>query len=332
MLAVATIVAVCATVETQLPGRLEEKGRVAREVCAQAAGVTATPAREPGTPYYGQRLPGVRPEPFAADAVVALGMARAPVFSTDGTEMFWARSVGRHKSVLVMSRLLDGAWTPPVPLPFSTGDFFDHNPALSRDGRRIVFATNRPLEGKPPGSLPGTDVPASDLWMSERRAAGWSQPTALGPAINTEADEDCPVFAADDTLYFSSSRPGPNGSPGGIFQSRFTGGAFAAPQRLPAPISDAGEMVSGIAPDRAYVLFYSMKAGDAGGLCVSFRRADGTWGRPVRLAPAALGGHRPYAASVTLDGRWLFLSTAASTGPRIYWVSAALVEEARSRQ
>jgi hypothetical protein len=329
MQAIAMIIAVCATASPHLPGGLEENGREKVGAHEQAVPAAATPSRKPDRAYYGQRLPGVRPEPFAADVAVALGITRAPVFSADGTEMFWARSIGRFKSVLVSSRLLDAAWTAPAPLLFSTGAFFDHNPALTHDGRRIIFATNRPIEGRLPTTLPGTDVPTSDLWMSERTGTGWSQPAPLGPGVNTEADEDCPVLAADDTLYFSSSRPGPSASPGGILHSKFTDGAFEEPRRLPPPVSDAGEMVSGIAPDETYLLFYSMRPGDAGGLCVSFRQPGGAWGPPISLAPA-LGGLRAYAASVTLDGRWLFLSAPASTGPGIYWVSVELLARARA--
>ena len=75
-------------------------------------------------------------------------------------------------------------------------------------------------------------MPTSDLWISQRTLTGWSQPTPLGALINTEADEDCPVLAADGTIYFSSSRPGPNASPGGIFRAKSAGGAFAEPERL----------------------------------------------------------------------------------------------------
>jgi hypothetical protein len=270
----------------------------------------------------------VTPEPFAAEAAAALGIARAPVFSHDGREMFWARSIGKHKSTLVTSRLADGGWTSPVTLPFSSGEFFDHNPAISRDGLVIVFATNRPIPGKAATTVPGSDVPTSDLWISRRTSDGWSAPAPLAAAINTEADEDCPVLAADGTLYFSSSRPTPGGSAGSIYRANARDGSFGDPERLPPPVSASGEMVSGVAPDGGYVLFYSMKPGDAGGLCVSFREPGGSWETPIRLAPL-LGGLNAYAASVTPDGGWLFLSTFGSKGPGVYWVSAKLLETLR---
>jgi len=281
-------------------------------------------------PYYGQRLPGSKPGRFLADVAGPLGIAKAPIFSADGGEMIWARSTGRHASVLMTSRRERGSWALPQPVPFSTGEFFDHNPAMSRDGRRLIFASNRPIPGKAQTTLPGTDVPASDLWMSEREGGAWLPPTALGPPINTGADEDCPVLAADDTLYFSSSRATPTGAPGGILRARAAKGGFAEPERLPAPVSDAGEMVSGIAPDNSYILFYSMKSGEAGGLCLSFRQADGSWSPPARLVPL-LGGLRPYAASVTMDGRWLLLTVLDSKGAALYWVDSAILDAARTR-
>jgi hypothetical protein len=290
--------------------------------------VSGTAGPQAARPYFNQRLPAAAPEPFAPAAAAALGLTRAPVFSLDGSEMFWARSTGKHRSILMTSRLVDGTWTTAVPLPFSTGAFFDHNPAISRDGRRVVFASNRPIAGKAAATLPGSDVPASDLWVAERATSGWSEPTALGPVVNTDADEDCPVLAADGTLYFSSSRPTPDGSPGSIYRASVRNGGFHEAERLPAPVNQAGEMVSGIAPDGSYLVFYSMKAGGAGGLCVSFRDPGGSWGAPVRLAPA-LGDLRAYAGSVTQDGRWVLLSTFGPQGTGVYWASTAIIEAAR---
>lgn len=283
------------------------------------------PQAPAGQPFLGQRLPGAAPEPFAPDLAPTLGMTRAPVFSSDGTEAFWTRSVGRFKSRLTTARLTAGAWSTPEPLAFSTGEFFDHNPAVSANGRRLVFASNRPIPGQAPATLPGTDVPASDLWVTERSGNAWSEPRPLGAGVNTTADEDCPVLAGDEILYFSSSRPSPNGSPGGIFRARAVGGGeYRDPERLPPPVSDAGEMVSGVGPQERYLLFYSMKRGEDGGLCVAFRARDGSWSRPVTLS-RLLGDIRVYAAAVTPDGRWLFLS-ASGAPAAVYWVSASVLD------
>lgn len=290
-------------------------------------GVSEPDLRTVGGAFLGQGAPGSTPAPFAANLAPALGMARAPVFSADGGEAFWTRTVSRFKSRLMTARLSAGKWTKEEPMPFSNGEFFDHNPAVSANGRRMVFASNRPIPGKAPTTLPGTDVPTSDLWVTERLGDGWSEPRSLGPAFNTPADEDCPVFAGDNVLYFSSSRPSPNGSPGGIFRAQAGAGGFGDPGRLPAPVSDAGEMVTGVAPDERYLLFYSMKRGVEGGLRVAFRTRDGSWSRPAALSPL-FADIRVYAAAVTLDGRWLLLS-ASGARAGLYWMSAGPLDALR---
>lgn len=73
---------------------------------------------------------------------------------------------------------------------------WDSQAAISCDGRRIFFASNRP------GGLGG-----SDIWVSERAAAGqWGTPRNLGAPINTPDDEEAPFISNDgQTLYFSST-------------------------------------------------------------------------------------------------------------------------------
>jgi hypothetical protein len=69
----------------------------------------------------------------------------------------------------------------------------DIQPNVRKDGREIVFASNR-------------DVTAGqDIWASTRDSAHdpWSPPVNLGPAVNTSANETRPSLSWDgETLYF----------------------------------------------------------------------------------------------------------------------------------
>lgn len=69
----------------------------------------------------------------------------------------------------------------------------DIQPNVRKDGREIVFASNR-------------DVTAGqDIWASTRDSAHdpWSAPVNLGPAVNTPANETRPSLSWDgETLYF----------------------------------------------------------------------------------------------------------------------------------
>ncbi len=73
---------------------------------------------------------------------------------------------------------------------------WDSQAAVSCDGRRLFFASNRP------GGLGG-----SDIWYCERTPTGeWSEPRNIGAPVNTSGDEESPFLSNDgQTLYFAST-------------------------------------------------------------------------------------------------------------------------------
>ncbi len=78
----------------------------------------------------------------------------------------------------------------------------DIQPNVRRDGREIVFASNRDAAA------------GQDIWTSTREDLDdpWSAPTNLGSAVNTTANETRPSLSWDGrTLYFGRA-PGPEGS------------------------------------------------------------------------------------------------------------------------
>ena len=79
----------------------------------------------------------------------------------------------------------------------------DMDPALSSDGRVLVFVSDRPGgQGK------------ADFWWSSRPSleAPWSAPQNLGKPVNSEVDELSPTLSTDgQTLLFRSNRPGGRG-------------------------------------------------------------------------------------------------------------------------
>jgi WD40-like Beta Propeller Repeat len=102
-----------------------------------------------------------------------------------------------------------GPWIgPPAPVAELNSPFDDARPYVRRDGREIVFDSNRP-GGQ--GRLP-------DVWSATRAHhwAPWSEPLNLGPAVNSPAAETRPSLSPDgSTLYFGSTR----GSSQDIFTS-----------------------------------------------------------------------------------------------------------------
>jgi Tol biopolymer transport system component len=79
----------------------------------------------------------------------------------------------------------------------------DFRPNVRKDGREIVFDSNR---------VPGSG--GQDIWTASREttADDWTSPTNLGPLINSEANETRASLSRDGlTMVFGSNRPGSEG-------------------------------------------------------------------------------------------------------------------------
>ncbi len=84
-------------------------------------------------------------------------------------------------------------WVGVTELPFNNDQFSCMHPALSPDGNRIFFASDKP------GGYGGFD-----LYVVERRGNMWSDMVNLGPEINTPGNEVFPFIHETGTLFFSS--------------------------------------------------------------------------------------------------------------------------------
>ena len=225
--------------------------------------------------------------------------------SPQGDALWFNKADRGYRVQVIMESVKDarGRWQAPRVAPFS-GRYRDIDPALSPDGRYLVFASNRPLQAG------GARIADFDLWRVDRLpAGGWSAPRHLGDAINGAGSETNSSIAADGTLYFAVS-----GAQGrrDLMRARATRDGYAAPEPLPAPInSDADESNHWIAPDQSYLLFLSNRPGGIGesDLYISFRDGDG-WHAPRNLgAPVnRAGASGVFTPFVDAKGRHLYFA------------------------
>jgi outer membrane protein OmpA-like peptidoglycan-associated protein len=129
---------------------------------------------------------------------------------------------------LVVSDLNGGEWSSRENLgPGINTPFWESGPAISADGRTLVFSSARP------GGYGG-----KDLWMSSWTGAEWTPALNLGAAVNTSKDEEAPFLHYDGiTLYFAST-----GHPGlgnhDLFMSRLDeDGKWSKPVNLGSPVN-----------------------------------------------------------------------------------------------
>lgn len=120
------------------------------------------------------------------------------VEADDGTILFFSSggAPGSNTQDIYMSRMQpDGTFgAPSAVAELNTSGWDDTMPNVSKDGREIVLASNRP-GGE--GSF--------DVWRSTRDSVhdAWSSPANLGPAVNTAAGETRPSLSwHGERLYF----------------------------------------------------------------------------------------------------------------------------------
>lgn len=111
------------------------------------------------------------------------------------------------------------------PFPYNSEDYSVGHPAISKDGKKLYFSSNKP-----------GGYGLSDLYSSELIDGKWSEPVNLGPEINTFGNEVFPFLANDSTLFFSSD--GLLGYGGlDVFQTDLVDGKWSTPWNLKLPLN-----------------------------------------------------------------------------------------------
>jgi len=150
--------------------------------------------------------------------------------SPDGRTAMWFsrnRPGGPGGYDIWLSRRAGARWSAPEPAPFDspTRDF---DPAFSRDGRFVYFASDRP------GGLGG-----DDLWRVPVTRTGFGTPEHLGADVNTPRNEWAPM-PFGRTLLFSSDGHGGAGRMD-LFTARRHGARFTNVRALPGAINTAAD-------------------------------------------------------------------------------------------
>ena len=155
-------------------------------------------------------------------------------FNAKQDYMVFTRSVSEGKNTDEYMKLLfslkEGVlWSMPREVNFIKEKVNYWHPALSADGKKLIFAAND-----------SDGFGGFDLYFCERSdSSDWSEPKLLPRNINTIGDEVFPTFHAD-TLYFSSNT---HAGMGGldIFKTYPLNGGWVAPQNLRAPVNSGAD-------------------------------------------------------------------------------------------
>jgi hypothetical protein len=174
------------------------------------------------------QLINVKPFP---DAINTKTHESSATFSADGRIMYFNRTSDKMAEVkgekvanikIFRAEFKDGKWDNVQAVPFASDNYSTEHPTLSRDGKKLYFASDMP------GSIGSFDLYVVDVGED----GTYGTPQNLGDAINTRHREQFP-FVSDDgkVLYFASD--GHQGMGGlDIFSTREYKGVWAKPINL----------------------------------------------------------------------------------------------------
>ena len=272
-------------------------------------------------PYLGQKPPGLKPEIFAP-GIISTGIWEGCSGWGNDMEYFIFQRWIDEKSWLYIMNQDDGRWSKPKLLPFvekyQVGDF-----TLAPDGKTLVFASNILIEEI------GADGEGGNIWIVEKKPAGWTEPKHIGAPVNTKYHDSYPSLAANGNIYFFSRRPGGFGQ-SDIYMSPYIDGRYQTPVNLGSLLNtEAHEWDTYIAPDESYMIYCSTKPGGLGSddLYAAFKTGDGSWSRPVHMGDeinSDKSENRPY---VSPDGKYLFYTSTTTGNREIYWVDAKIIQD-----
>ena len=270
--------------------------------------------RQSAIDYFGQEPPGSIPKILAPGFISTEEHGEmACTFMPDGREFYFTRTDNAPGTQRIMvSRFVNGVWTKPEVAPFSR-EYVNLEPHITPDGRRLVFVSERQIQGQPP-------LGGNQLWVMERTRYGWGEPRYIRPGMFASV-------ALDGTLYYTDMSNWPN--PPGIVSSKLVDGEYTESQVLDggvnSPMFGAHPCV---APDQSFIIFDSFRRDGLGGgkkpdLYVSFRKEDGSWGPALNLGDNINHTGSNLGASLSPDGKHLFFSSEGD----IYWVDAKIIEK-----
>jgi len=147
--------------------------------------------------------------------------------SADGQELLIYSE--KDGGTILSSRLIGEEWTAPDDLGSNINTRWrETHASLSADGKLLYFTSDRP------GGYGGLDI-----YVSEKNANGtWGKAKNLGPAINTEKDEEGPfIHYNGTTLYFSSKGHNTMGGFDIFSSEKNEFGTWSIPENMGYPVN-----------------------------------------------------------------------------------------------
>jgi Tol biopolymer transport system component len=225
-------------------------------------------------------------------------------FSPDGRVVYFSKSEPGWTGLTIFETHREGdAWSSPEVAPFS-GIYRDTDPAVTPDGKTVIFASMRDAEGKPAKNF--------SLFRINLDSKDMTAATPLGAAINDGSSVLYPSVAQDGTLYFVRT----SGKTARIVRSELRNGEYSSTevQEIPGDSDTVFDSDPTIAPDQNFIVFTSNRTDSLGSndLYLSFRHEQ-KWCAPIHFEAPVNSAGPELATGLSRDGRTLYFASARSS-------------------
>lgn len=124
--------------------------------------------------------------------------------------------------ICVSLRQEDGNWgdATKLPKPINTS-YFEGSTSISTDGAKMFFVSERP-----------TGLGRCDLYVSEKRGEGWTQPVTLGAPVNTPGDEKFVQALGDGRVILFASEGHAGFGDYDLYRTEWVDGGWSVPTNL----------------------------------------------------------------------------------------------------
>jgi hypothetical protein len=121
-------------------------------------------------------------------------------FTPDGDTLYYFKNVthGEEDYRIFRAHRTGESWSRPDQVELG-GDYSDLYPAITPDGRRMVFSSYRPAPGDT------STHPGAYLWYVEREGGSWGAPVFMAESSEWAHYHSQPIFDARGDLHFNRS-------------------------------------------------------------------------------------------------------------------------------
>ncbi|MEQ9308570.1 MAG: hypothetical protein RLN90_03895 [Balneolaceae bacterium] len=245
------------------------------------------------------------PEMLAPGVISKASFEGHASITPDGKEVYFAVYSNDHGfSTIAYSVNTNGEWMPPKIANFS-GNYSDGSPALSPDGKKLFFSSNRPIKDSTINS-------SNDIWFVERNSTNkWSRPVRLSDSINTSFNEFSPSVDRSGNLYFCSNRPSIYGDMD-VYFAPYSKGKYQKPVLLNDSInSKYHEGNVGVSPDgNQLFIMVQHKPDDFGYDDIHYsEKIDGLWSKAKNIGKIVNTYTYDFSPKVSPNGKTLYFSS-----------------------